>query len=181
MKLLLIREKFMEDRTLGQLFTPEGYFCDTLEAHRIDWQKEKKVRGKTAIPEGKYKVELAWSTKWGRVVPWLRWVPHFTAIQIHVGNTPKDTAGCILVGDAEKNIVVNSTFCFNHLMKRLKEAKDGIEITIAHCNDRDRAMHEMFPNYQPDDDDDDDSDDSVLDDDEDGDDEIDERIIDKFL
>ena len=175
MKLLLIRERFMADRTLGQLYTPDGYFCDTLEPHRIDWEKEKKVRGKTAIPEGKYKVELAWSTKWGRVVPWLKSVPHFTGIQIHIGNTPKDTAGCILVGDAEKNIVVNSTFCFMQLMKRLKEAKDGIEITIAHCNDRDRAMKEMYPHYKPD------ATGDELDESEFEEEECDERILEKFL
>ena len=168
MKLLLIRKKFLEDRTLGELFTPDGYFCDTLEPHRIDWTKEKKVKGKTAIPEGTYKVELAWSKKWGKTMPWIRWVPNFSGIQIHVGNTPKDTEGCILVGDSERNILVNSTFCFIQLLKKLKETKEAIYITVAHSDDRDRVMKEMFPCYTPDDDDEDAAagDDSVLDDDD---------------
>ena len=154
MKLLLIRKKFLEDRTLGELFTPDGYFCDTMEPHRIDWTKEKKVKGKTAIPEGRYQVKLAWSQKRGRVVPWLEKVPHFTGIQIHTGNVPTNTSGCILVGDGERNILVNSTFCFNQLMKKLKETKEAIYITVAHNDDRDRVMKEMFPYYTPDDDED---------------------------
>ena len=175
MKLLLIRKKFLEDRTLGELFTPDGYFCDTMEPHRIDWTKEKKVKGKTAIPEGTYKVELAWSKKWGRTMPWLRSVPNFSGIQIHVGNTPKDTSGCILVGDSERNILVNSTFCFIQLLKKLKETTEAIYITVAHSDDRDRVMKEMFPHYTPDDDDEEDAadgDDSELDDDEEEDEEI---------
>ena len=168
MKLLLVRKKFLEDRTLGELFTPDGYFCDTMEPRRIDWKKEKKVKGKTAIPEGTYKVELAWSKKWGRTMPWLRSVPNFSGIQIHIGNTPKDTSGCILVGDGERNILVNSTFCFNQLMKKLKETKEAIYITVAHNDDRDRVMKEMFPYYTPDDDEDEsaDIDCSEIDDDE---------------
>ena len=165
MKLLLIRKKFLEDRTLGELFTPDGYFCDTMEPHRIDWTKEKKVKGKTAIPEGTYKVELAWSKKRGRVVPWLEKVPHFTGIQIHTGNVPTNTSGCILVGDGEGNILVNSNFCFNQLMKKLKETTETIYITVAHSDDRDRVMKEMFPCYTPDDDEED-GDDSELDDDD---------------
>ena len=174
MKLLLIRKKFLEDRTLGELFTPDGYFCDTMEPHRIDWTKEKKVKGKTAIPEGRYQVKLAWSQKRGRVVPWLEKVPHFTGIQIHTGNVPTNTSGCILVGDGERNILVNSNFCFNQLMKKLKETKEAIYITVAHSDDRDRVMKEMFPHYTPDDDDEEsaDGDDSELDDDDDDDEEI---------
>ena len=169
MKLLLIREKFLEDRTIGKLFTPDGFFCDTLEPHRIDWTKEKKVKGKTAIPEGEYVVELAWSQRRKRIVPWLRMVPNFSGIQIHVGNTPKDTSGCILVGDAVKNILFNSTLNFNQLMKKLKETKEAIYITVAHSDDRDRVMKEMFPHYTPDDDEEEsaDGDDSELDDDDD--------------
>ena len=174
MKLLLIRKKFLEDRTLGELFTPDGYFCDTMEPHRIDWTKEKKVKGKTAIPEGEYVVELAWSQRRKRIVPWLRMVPNFSGIQIHVGNTPKDTTGCILVGDAEKNILLNSAFCFNQLMTMLRAAKEKKYITVAHRDDRDRVMKEMFPHYTPDDDDEEsaDGDDSELDDDDDDDEEI---------
>lgn len=47
-------------------------------------------------------------------------------------------------------------------------------ITVAHSDDRDRVMKEMFPHYTPDDDDEEsaDGDDSELDDDDDDDEEI---------
>ena len=62
MKLLLVRKKFLADRTLGELYVEGiGWYCDTLEPHCIDWSKEKKVKGKTAIPEGENRmVEQAW-------------------------------------------------------------------------------------------------------------------------
>ena len=130
MKLVLVRKTFLKDRTLGELYI-EGteYFCDTLEPHCIDWSKEKKVNGKTAIPEGRYKVKVGWSPKAGKNVPWLQKVPHFNGIQIHVGNFPKDTRGCILVGAAEKNVLIDSKLVFYSLMNKLKFEKD-IEIEV---------------------------------------------------
>ena len=126
----LVRKVFAKDRTLGELHLEgTGYFCDTLEPHCIDWSKEKKVNGKTAIPEGRYKVKVGWSTKAGKNVPWLQKVPHFNGIQIHVGNFPKDTRGCILVGAAEKNVLIDSKLVFYSLMNKLKFEKD-IEIEV---------------------------------------------------
>ena len=130
MKMILVRKVFAKDMTLGELHLEKGgYFCDTMEPHSIDWSKEKKKKGKTAIPEGRYKVSIGWSKKWQRDVPWLCRVPHFTGIQIHIGNFPKDTQGCILVGDADKDVLINSRRVFDALMKKLKGEK-GIEIEV---------------------------------------------------
>ena len=78
------------------------YFCDTLEPHAIDWSRERKVWGKTAIPCGRYKVTLRYSTTFKRKMPFLENVPHFTGIMLHLGNAPEDTRGCILVGMAAR-------------------------------------------------------------------------------
>ena len=130
MKMTLVRKVFAKDRTLGELYLEgTGYFCDTLEPHCIDWSKEKKVAGKTAIPEGRYKVRVGWSPRRGRNVPWLKNVPHFKDIQIHVGNFPKDTRGCILVGTRNKNILVGSRVVFRKLMGKLQFEND-IEIVV---------------------------------------------------
>ena len=130
MKMTLIRKVFGSDRTLGELHLEGvGYFCDTLEPHCIDWSKEQKTPGKTAIPEGRYKVKVGWSQRTGKNVPWLKKVPHFRDIQIHTGNVPAHTRGCILVGSAEKNVLVDSRIVFNNLMNRLKFEKD-IEIEV---------------------------------------------------
>ena len=77
------------------------YFCDTLEPHAIDWSKEEKVAGKTAIPCGRYRVTVRYSRTYKRKMPFLEDVPHFTGIMLHTGNTAeKHSRGCILVGKA---------------------------------------------------------------------------------
>ena len=145
MKMTLVRKHFAKDRTLGELYVEGiGWYCDTLEPHCIDWSKEKKVKGKTAIPEGTYKVKLAWSQKRGRKVPWLQNVPHFTGIQIHTGNVPKHTEGCILVGISTANCLIDSGIVFRELMDHLKKKKD-IEIEVT-SESEDTSSDEYFNN-----------------------------------
>ncbi|MCI7256610.1 MAG: DUF5675 family protein [Prevotella sp.] len=145
MKLLLVRKKFLADRTLGELYVEGiGWYCDTLEPHSIDWSKEKKVKGKTAIPEGKYKVKIAWSNKHGRMVPWLQNVPHFDGIQIHTGNVPKHSAGCILVGIESANCLMDSNLVFRKLMDHIKREKE-IEIEVT-SETEDTSSDEYFNN-----------------------------------
>ena len=145
MKLLLVRKKFLKDRTIGELYLEGiGWYCDTLEPHSIDWSKEKKVKGKTAIPEGTYKVKIGWSTKHGSMVPWLQNVPHFTGIQIHTGNVPKHSAGCILVGIVSANCLFDSGIVFRKLMGHLKKEKN-IEIMVT-SDSEDTSSDEFFNN-----------------------------------
>lgn len=92
--------------TVGRLYADGRYVCDTLE----DEVREVKVAGRTAIPAGRYRVVVNVSPKFGRELPRLLDVPGFEGILIHRGNTPEDTAGCILVGENRvKGKVVNST------------------------------------------------------------------------
>ena len=149
MKMTLVRKHFAKDRTLGELYLDDmGYFCDTLEPHCIDWSKEQKTQGKTAIPEGTYKVKVAWSPKRKRNVPWLQNVPHFSGIQIHPGNYPNDTRGCILVGTREKGILIDSKIVFFSLMEKLKKEKE-IEINVVNATEEDKALMRLFPWYVP--------------------------------
>ena len=64
-------------------------------------------------------------------MPWLKNVPHFKDIQIHTGNIPGHTRGCILVGSAERNVLVKSRVAFSCLMEKLKFEND-IEIVVTH-------------------------------------------------
>jgi hypothetical protein len=57
-----------------------------------------KVRGRTAIPEGRYKVIVTQSTRFKRRLPLVVKVPGFTGIRIHSGNTHEHTEGCLLLG-----------------------------------------------------------------------------------
>ncbi len=117
--LLLNRVFLREKYTIGTLFINGDYFCDTLEDAVRDYNKdgdlddygEMKVYGETAIPYGRYKVIVTWSPKFNRPLPLILDVKHFTGIRIHRGNYPKDTVGCILVGENTKpGMLTNSTY-----------------------------------------------------------------------
>ncbi len=61
-------------------------------------------------------------------------VPGFTGIRIHIGNFPKDTEGCILVGTKLGiDKVVNSKIAFDGLMQHFdaaREDNEGVQITV---------------------------------------------------
>ena len=81
----------------------EVYFCDTLEPTWRDYEHGAyKVKGHSAIPEGRYAVVISYSPKFKAWLPILLGGPEFNkqwqGIRIHAGNTVKDTQGCILVG-----------------------------------------------------------------------------------
>lgn len=135
--------------TIGQLYMDGKYFCDTLEPTdrglssdmRLSQLKRNKVAGKTAIPTGRYKVDMRtvsprfrlapWAKPYGGIVPRLVGVPCFSGVLIHVGNTEKDTQGCILVGrNKAVGKVLDSAETYRALMERLLAAKDEIWITV---------------------------------------------------
>jgi hypothetical protein len=85
------------------------------------------VYAQTAIPAGTYRVTVEISPKFGRVLPRLHNVPHFIGILIHSGNTEKDSAGCIIVGDnTAKGKVINSRATSDRLNALLGKEKDII-------------------------------------------------------
>ena len=129
MHLLLKRIALKPEYTIGKLYIDGQYFCDTLE----DTVREKKIAGKTAIPEGTYQVIVNRSPKFKRDLPLLLDVPNFEGIRIHRGNTAKDTSGCILVGENKvKGKVINSTkyeTLLTAILKREMQSGSSIKIT----------------------------------------------------
>ena len=140
MKLRLERRYLGPQYTIGSLFINGLYFCDTIEDKVRDFNKdgdlldlgEDKVYGETAIPYGKYDVELSMSPKFKRLLPMVLNVKHFTGIRIHRGNTAKDSHGCILPGENKvRGKVINSTPYEKEIVKLMKEAtKRGEAIDI---------------------------------------------------
>ena len=123
MKLKLERLYLKPDYTIGKLYIDGKYFCDTLEDQVRDLAKERKIPGRTAIPAGVYEVIVNISPRFRRKLPRLLDVAGFDGILIHRGNTPEDTAGCILVGENKaKGRVLNSTPYEVELTRRIKEA-----------------------------------------------------------
>ena len=101
MKLTIRRYKDIYDGTIGKFeltgvntVLMTGY---TLESAGPDTTERGKDR---RIPAGLYQVAWHKSPKFNRVVPVLHneQVPKDRYIEIHAGNYPKDTEGCILLG-----------------------------------------------------------------------------------
>ena len=114
---------------------PHTYICDTLEPTWRDYKHgARKIKGISAIPEGRYAVVITWSPRMKQWLPLLLGVPMFSGIRIHAGNTAADTAGCILVGEnLKKGMVLNSRIWLKRLKEKIVEAKargEGVWITI---------------------------------------------------
>lgn len=141
MKLKILRKYKKNDYTIGKLFIDNIYFCDTLEDkdRNLNYKmseseiKKIKVYGSSAIPTGEYIIDLntisskfknkSWAKPYGGKLPRLLNVKGFEGILIHVGNTPIDTLGCILVGkNTIKGKLTESTNTFKALMKHLMQA-----------------------------------------------------------
>ena len=135
---LYIKEQVMDEYLAGEKQT---YFCDTLEPTALELKttvsKEAVLRSPKkaeclkpfAIPEGRYAVVITWSPKFKMWLPVLLGGPDFNhlfkGIRIHMGNTAKDTQGCILVG---RNQIVGqlleSRKWLYELKQKIVEAKD---------------------------------------------------------
>jgi Family of unknown function (DUF5675) len=73
-----------------------------------------------AIPAGTYPLTIRYSPKHGRLIPHVEDVPGFEEIEIHIGNFPKDTIGCTVVGRTRQaDAVLQSHAAFDDLFGRL--------------------------------------------------------------
>ena len=151
MKLTLKRIYTCSTYTIGHLYADGEYLCDTLEdcdrgltdKMTVEEISKKKVYGQTAIPKGNYEIDMdTASPSFGRKepyktlckgkVPRLKKVKGYSGVLIHVGNYPKDTLGCILVGlNKAKGQVLQSRATFEKVYKVLAEAHSkGEKITL---------------------------------------------------
>ena len=116
--LLLIRDTFSKESTLGELFINGERICDTLENPWKDNQ-----RNISCIPEGIYPVRLRLareSASRDYLHLLVQDVPDRDWILFHRGNYPKDTSGCILVGlGSQQNVVNNSVLAMDLLIKEI--------------------------------------------------------------
>ncbi len=133
---LSILEQVMDEYSAG---TAEKYFCDTLEPTWRDYANGAyKVKGRSAIPEGRYAVVISYSPKFGAWLPILLGGPEFNrkwqGIRIHAGNCSEDTEGCILVGkNREVGKVLDSRIWVHRLRQKIVEAKakgEAVWLTI---------------------------------------------------
>ncbi len=122
----------MSDRTLsvveldlpgdGAGFLPFGYALEDVDRH-VEADLSRKVKGATAIPTGAYAVRLYDSPKHGPDTPELVGVPGYQHVQIHSGNTPDHTEGCLLIGLGRTDSEVT----------RSRVACDWLRAEVARC------------------------------------------------
>ena len=116
--LLLIRDTFSKESTIGELFLNGERMCDTLEN---SWQDNQ--RNISCIPEGIYPVRLRLpreSATRDYIHLLVQDVPNRDWILFHRGNTAKDTSGCILVGlGSQQDFVSNSVLAMDLLIKEV--------------------------------------------------------------
>ena len=116
--LLLIRDTFSKNSVIGELFIDGERICDTLEN---PWQDNQ--RNISCIPEGEYPVRIRLpreSATRDYIHLLVKDVKDRDYILIHIGNTAKDTSGCILVGlGTEQDVVHNSVLAMDLLIKEI--------------------------------------------------------------
>jgi hypothetical protein len=140
MELQLARVLSPVDCTIGRLSVDGLFECWTLEdVVRLGT----KVFGQTAIPAGRYRVDITRSQRFGRMLPILLAVPGFEGVRIHSGNTAADTEGCILVGqDKEHNSIVGSRLALAALQPKIAGAlARAQDVWITITNDSSLDVH----------------------------------------
>ena len=130
MTLRLIREPSLQGSTLGVLLVDGHFECFSLEDEIREQPGQPvaqwKIPQQTAIPSGRYAVQITPSQRFGRPLPLLVDVPGFTGVRIHPGNTMADTEGCLLVGkDRQPGRVLQSRVAFETLFAKLAAAGVG--------------------------------------------------------
>lgn len=125
-KLLLLRDVFSQEATLGSLFLVDSergsskYFCDTLEPSAVS--------GKL-VECGSYELTCSRTPSWSRFAGKKNYlyqirlyVPGREGILVHIGNIPEDTDGCILVGSVSsiiKDSLLDSVSTYLRLVQLL--------------------------------------------------------------
>lgn len=113
MELLNQRISGQVNDSLGLFYIDGNFQCFTLE----DEKRDVKVKGETRIPAGRYRITFRteggfhlkylqkYGASWHKGMLWVRDVPGFEYILIHILNTEKQTDGCLGVGDQLNNNV----------------------------------------------------------------------------
>jgi len=125
MNLEVRRQEETSRSIIGELWIDGQKECFTLEPARTNPVNS----GHPCIAAGTYPAILTPSPHLGYLTPELENVPGRSDIRIHIGNFPRDTEGCTLVGSSKAtDWISGSKTAFAKLMTLLKTA-DKITIT----------------------------------------------------
>ena len=150
MELLVDRITSDDDATLSVVSIDSVFESFGLE----DEYREDKIAGETRIPAGRYKVTLrtigGFNARYTKKFPdfhkgmlWVRDVPNFEYILIHIGNTEENTAGCLLVGQGAMTSgelrITHSSLAYKQLYCKVVEAAANDDLWITY-QDSDRKV-----------------------------------------
>lgn len=146
MEIILERKIHNEDSTEGNLYIDNTWFCHTIEdkvrAKPGEWKPGLKVYAKTAIPYGRYPVQVTWSNHFKRQLTGVFNVPDFEGIRIHNGRSEQSSAGCIIVSykdHKENHTLENDKAAMNDLCRKVEEAQKTEKVFITIVDDKHEA------------------------------------------
>lgn len=123
MILELVRQTTTRDAIIGSLSIDGVWECYTLENRDL------------CIPLGTYEIGIYDSPHAGHLLPILKNVKNRDFVEIHCGNIPSDSEGCILVAaEHALDTLINSRIAFNHLFPQISSALasgNSVSITIS--------------------------------------------------
>lgn len=123
LEILVERYEYGDTFSEGRVYVDGMHFGESMEPPSkhlsnnmtLDEIKKKKVKGKTAIPCGRYKVTLAvspkfkdrsWAKPYDGECPLLNNVPGFSGVLLHPLNYGRESEGCIGIGEKWKPGVI---------------------------------------------------------------------------
>ena len=140
----LIRYNTQRNHTHGALYIDNKFMCYTLE----DGHRDKKIYGETRVPAGVYPLDFRkvggfhnkYTEKFGDMhkgMIELLSVPNFEYVLFHIGNSSKDSEGCILVGNVpgekETDWISSSTAAYKEIYPIIAaelEANNPVQLLI---------------------------------------------------
>jgi hypothetical protein len=143
MEIDVVRYNHPEDFTDGILLINGEFQVHTLE----DEGRNKKLYGETRVWSGRYPVELRteggfhqrylkkFGSEFHKGMLWIKDVPDFEFVLIHIGNDDDDTDACLLVGMSnnanEKGFIGDSTGAYKKIYPQIRDAiLSGEEVFI---------------------------------------------------
>lgn len=140
---ILVKRMYMTSEcTIGSIYIDNKFYGFTLE----DIFHSTKQYGKTRIPNGEYKIKhkkvlTNLTKKYRHKFKWFKWhlelqnVPNYSAVYIHIGNTARDTRGCMLVGLGHihgSSSISNSTNSYKNIYKLISNSlNNNNNVTIS--------------------------------------------------
>lgn len=119
------RRWLFANESIGKLYE-SGLFTQIYTLEDEIRPPGEKVPGETAIPYGKYPLDITWSNRFERLMPLIENVPGFTGIRIHDGINERYTDGCLLVGTGLKGkTLTGGKEAFNFVYSEIEKAKNA--------------------------------------------------------